>query len=610
MNRAHYAELENITKDIKTPKAVGQFQHGSASWSTDKDKREMFDSFMLGNDNYPVDELIQLAKKDIENISKVIGNLISQKQFEWDSDIKAKSLKQLVNKAIEKEDFEVKEKNEIIEIPQNLKGGGIVLGKKDLKNGKEEIYYLEKDHHTLCIGTTRSGKGRTLVLQSIGTLGLFGESMVLSDPKGELLRYTRPFLEKLGYDIFVLDFKEPKKSDSYNFLQPIIEAVDKEDYDTAQQLASELANSIVPFNDKGEPIWRAGEMAIITASILIVVYDNRAEQHRKYQNLSNVYYFIANMCKNMKVLEVYVNEMEETHPAYGLISVQDLAPPKTRGSFYISAVMTLRHFTYNGIYNITKKSDINLRDVGRNRTAIYMVLPDYTTDFYPLASLFVNQLYIELCKEADNRGEKLKRRVNFLLDEFGNFSKIPDFDAKLTVGGGRRIRFLLVVQSIAQLSNKYGKDISSIILGNCETMVYLQSDDNETLEYVSKKLGKYTASSYSSTLSNSGLGVLKKQSSYNLNFIERSLLTVEELKNIKRPNTIVMSRGKPALMYAPDLSLWQFNKLYGLGDVEHNRAVSFAYNCLREDKAFEEIKIWNIEKIYRTKLNFIEMRKE
>jgi len=108
--------------------------------------------------------------------------------------------------------------------------GGVVIGVKKEGN-KERIYFVGEDSHLLCIGATRSGKSRNLVVQSICTLGLAGESIVVSDPKAELFDYTSEFLKKLGYEVLVLDFKNPAKSNRYNLLQPIINAVNGGDTD-------------------------------------------------------------------------------------------------------------------------------------------------------------------------------------------------------------------------------------------------------------------------------------------------------------------------------------------------------------------------------------------
>ena len=121
----------------------------------------------------------------------------------------------------------------LITIP-NLKQAGVVLGMKKLENGKEQIYYAGDDLHTLCIGATRSGKTRSIVIQSICALALAGgnESLVISDPKAELFHYCGSkggLLDKLGYEVRVLDFKNPEKSHRYNLLQPVIDAVNRDD---------------------------------------------------------------------------------------------------------------------------------------------------------------------------------------------------------------------------------------------------------------------------------------------------------------------------------------------------------------------------------------------
>ena len=103
--------------------------------------------------------------------------------------------------------------------PAPLTKGGVVVGMKK-EGDKEKIYFVGDDCHLLCVGATRSGKSRCLVLESICFLGLAGESIFCSDPKAELFHYTSEFLKKLGYEVLVLDFKTPAKSMRYNLLQP------------------------------------------------------------------------------------------------------------------------------------------------------------------------------------------------------------------------------------------------------------------------------------------------------------------------------------------------------------------------------------------------------
>ncbi len=299
-----------------------------------------------------------------------------------------------------------------------LEKGGIVLGVKK-EGDKERIYMIEDDTHLLCIGSTRSGKSRTLVIQSICTLGLASESMVISDPKAELYHYTGEFLRKLGYEVITLDFKNTEKSNHYNLLQPIINAVSERNLERAESLAWDMTNNLVG-KQEGEKIWHNGEMSIIAAAILCVVCDN--EKRPEYQNLTNVYWFVAEMCKQignkMPIIE-YIKRLSSTHPAKALLSISDVAPARTRGSFYTSALTTLKLFTSKSIYSITHKSDFNLNDIGQKKQALFIILPDEKTTFYPIASLIVSQQYELLTNMADKRGGRLKNRVNFILDEFG-----------------------------------------------------------------------------------------------------------------------------------------------------------------------------------------------
>jgi type IV secretion system protein VirD4 len=105
--------------------------------------------------------------------------------------------------------------------------------------------------------------------------------------------------------------------------------------------------------------------------------------------------------------------------------------------------------------------------------------------------------YEALVKFAKWNGNRLPVRVNFVLDEFGNFAAISDFQAKMTVARGYGIRFDLFLQSLAQLTEKYGKEVAEIIKGNCSAWVYLRAQDETTNEKVSNLLGEYTTSSYS-----------------------------------------------------------------------------------------------------------------
>lgn len=594
-NKPYQSELKDITPKISTPVSAGQKQFGSAEWLSEKEKGTAFQSYILDPSENHIKNLLKQGIGDFKNIEK--GSDLKDEKKEEIKEKVSKDEQESSTKSKDEAEKNLSEQQKAI-LPQ----GGVVLGCKKQKD-KEQIYFIGEDVHTLCIGATRSGKTRTVVLQSIGTLGLAGESMILSDPKGELYQYTYPYLKRLGYEVIAIDFKNPDKSDRYNFLQPVIDAIDNNDIAKAIDSTWDLTSQLVG-EPKGERIWADGEASIIASAIMSVVYDNKGEKNRKYQNMTNVYYFISEMCKavgnTMPILE-YMKKLSPSHPAKALLAISEVAPSKTKGSFYTAALTTLRLFTNPLINSMTNVSDYDPKETGSKKRAIFIILPDEKTTYYSLASLFVSQHYIELVKNADERGGRLENRVNFILDEFGNFVQIPDFSNKLTVGGGRGIRFNLYLQSFAQLDEKYGKEVAKTIKGNCENWIYLQADDLETLDEISKKLGNYTVSTYSLSASHGKYST--PSSSHSINLTHRALLTVDEIRLISRPYSLITSRNNPAIMYSPDLSEWYFNKMFGLGDKEHNRKIREYREQIRPARAtrMTEMDLWGIWLYYAAK---------
>ncbi len=478
-----------------------------------------------------------------------------------------------------------------------LKEGGVMLGMS--RDGKQ-IYYNNEDTHSIIIGATRCGKTRCDVLQTISLLGLAGESIVASDPKGELYLYSAQFLERLGYEVIAIDFKNPAKSNQYNFLQPVIDAVNVDNIPLAVMCARDLVAALVK-DDRTEQIWTDGQRSTIAAGILAVVVDNK--DNPQYQNLNNVFHFLSNMCrpvgdKNRLPLTDYLKNIDESHPARAVIDISRIAPSKMRGSFYTSALTTLELFTDPNISDMTSCTDFDAYATGKKKRAIFIILPDQKTTYYPIASLFVYQCYQMLADEADKYGNRLPRRVNFVLDEFGNFVKIPDFSTMITVGGGRGIRFNLVLQDFNQIDDKYGDKPGKTIRSNCENWIYLQTDNQDTLEELSNKLGTYTVKSPSLSGSTGG----NMSASYN--FTSRKLLMPDEIKRITRPYQLVMTRNDPAIMYAPDISKTFMNSMLGLGDEEHNKQLIIRRSAMRpEREVSRNPPLWGIWNNYIDAIN-------
>ncbi|MDZ5726384.1 MULTISPECIES: VirD4-like conjugal transfer protein, CD1115 family [unclassified Acetobacterium] len=566
-SKTYKSELISITPDIQTPRPAGQNQHGSARWLDPNKKDRAFDYVIIRKNNPFIQFLLRSGKEERRQIKK---------DNYW------------VDKTI-------------MENKKNFKMGGLVLGKDRQGLRNEKIYFIGEDVHGLIIGATRCGKGRTVILQTIGLLAMARESQIVSDPKGENYDYTAPFLRKCGVDVFALDFKDPLKSNHYNFLQSIIDAVKTGNMSQAIDYVWDITGMLVG-EPKGERLWSNGEASIIASCIMIVVFENM--DNPEYQNLTNVFYFIAEMCKAPKqademMLAKYMKKLKvenPTHPALGLVAISDIAPSKTKGSFYTSALTTLKLFTNPLIYEMTRKTDFRPKDIGSRPTAVFIILPDGKTTYYSLAALFCTQVYSALSDFADKLGGRLPVRVNYELDEFGNFTKIPDFTAQISVGGGRGIRYNLFLQSMAQLEEKYGREIARIIRSNCETWIYLKAEDLETQKEVSERLGKYTTTSYSLSSSQQHYTTNSSQS---VNLVGRELLTANEISRIRRPYNLVTSRNDPAIMTSPDLGKWSFNDFYGLGSKEHNRVLRMIRSDARPTHQEHGIQLWGIWKRYQ-----------
>lgn len=532
--RTYQADTYKVTDSISIPMPYGQGQHGTAWFMRKKEMKKCYTSLSVSEIDPTVQKLLHNGDERFKATEN--GKVISH------PDIIEKSL---YDKA------------------------GIVLA-RETSSGSEQLPCITKDVHTLTIGCTGCGKTRCLVLQSICALALAGEGIVVNDPKGEIYHYTHLLLQSLGYEIKVVDFQSPRKSDHYNPLQIIIDAVNDDRIDDAQTFAWDLVTFIVEKNDHSEPIWTNGEMAVVAAAILCVVFDNK--DNPQYQNLTNVYHFIANMCKTenkVMPIDAYMKKLPESHPAKALIAIAKIAPDRMGGSFYTSALTTLRLFITNDVYRVTCESEFSLDDFGKKpKQSLFFILPDQKTTYYPIVTLLVSQQYEQLVTYAKRHGNRLPYRVNFILDEFGNFTAITDFNAKLTVSRGYGIRWNLFLQDFNQLVEKYGKEVSGIIKGNCRYWIYLQSNDVETNEEVSKRLGTYTTSTYS--LGGTTQKYAAPSSSTNIQLSQRNLLNVDEIGQIQRPYQLVISDAPPSVMYSPDISKWLFNRMLGLGNEEHN----------------------------------------
>ena len=469
---------------------------------------------------------------------------------------------------------------------------GVVVGQY-----KNKPVAIHDDRHYLLLGATRSGKDRRVLLETIWLQILAGENSLILDPKGETFAYTSDFAREHGYQVLTYDLRDPDCGSHYNFLQPILDALEMRDTSKAISYTWDLV-SIMVGEQKGEAIWYNGESATIAATILVVCM----EAPREYRNLTNVYYFLAHMVEMDDMGEMYfskfLEKLPDSHPAKTVFAMAKVAHTRTRGSFFSSALGTLKHFTDPKIAEMTSMTDCSFEDMANKKTIIYLIVPDEKKTLYPIASLYMAQLYIMLTEIAIRQGNRVPIDWLIIANEFGQFPRIPDMGSYLSVGAGRGIRFVIVLQDFQQLDDKYEKE-SETIKNTCMTWIYLKSLSPKTNQEISKQLSTYTVQTFGSN-SSVTMDQISGNAGGSAQMSSRELLTPGEVGMIDAPYLLVLSSGeRPTMMYSPDLNKYQANKDFGLGNKKHNQQILKSKISDRNHRDVRTVKLWGIWNEYK-----------
>ena len=429
---------------------------------------------------------------------------------------------------------------------EDAEKSGIILYRKD-----KYFFIDEATINSLIIGTTRSGKGQTFVLPMIRMLSQskMKQSMVINDPKGELLENSYSILVSAGYKVVVLNLRDTNYSSLWNPLSPIIseyiKAMDTEEKDVSRvsELIGELAG-VFTDNPKSDPIWPTSAKSLLSAIIMLLVSKGYENNCLDKLNMYSVYSFFLEYgvknevvgMKQINALDTLFQELPVGHPAKLSYATSNFATGEMRSSIFSTLASNIEIFADTGIAKLTSGNEIDFSDLinPEKPCAIFMVLPDEKVNRHVIASLFINQCYSALVDLAGNYPQqKLPQRIQFILDEFGNMVRIPSMDVKMTVCLGRNILFNLFVQDFNQLSSKYG-DTSKTIRSNCGNLIYINSTDKETNDYISAILGSKTVEY--ETLS----GNLDESLSHkNLSIKGRLLLTGDELGMLEMGEAVI-----------------------------------------------------------------------
>ena len=229
------------------------------------------------------------------------------------------------------------------------------------------------------------------------------------------------------------------------------------------------------------------------------------------------------------------------HPARMYYKSVELASDKTYSSILSSLQSKLGKFDSKEIAEVTSTDTINFEDIANKKTALYVISSDTHTAYDFLLTIFFSQLIQQLYDFADKNGGKLKVPCFFILDEFANIGKIPDFDKKISTSRSRKISFSVILQNLDQLEAIYEKSHETIV-GNCDTHVFLGSNSFKTVEYFSKELGEKTIKRSSDSINRDSKGK-KTGKSESEQIMARALMTPDELRRMDNDFCIIFEKG-------------------------------------------------------------------
>lgn len=477
---------------------------------------------------------------------------------------------------------------------------GIVIGAEKKGGGVEVI--TTSQLHALIVGTTGSGKTTGFVDQNISVLARSKgkPSLIISDPKKELYEKHAKHLEKEGYNISVLDLREPYSSERWNPMNVLIRRIrlvkeleyhlehkDGKYYgagevflslrdartrmqelkDEIYENAQDLVYTLCPVQNKDQPTWEEGARNLIFGLVLAFCEDCiKGEMEEKQLLLFNVYHNITKYCsEDTTALRKYLLEgRDEFSKVRGLVNTVLITSDKTLTSYLSEVNSYMQQLSDDGILSLTSESDLDIVNIDEQPSAVFIIVPDERFTRHRFVTLFITQMYKELVEKANlnlrreqTNSATLKRNAYFILDEFANLPKFDNIEGMVTVARSRGIRFLFVLQAYSQLTAKYGRDVGDIIKTNCNVKIFIGSDDSDTRKEFSELCGQKKVKNFSVNTN------VENPASSNTGASNQPLITVgmlERLNGDEKGDAIVSVRG-----YEP---IWtKFTPSYELANV-------------------------------------------
>lgn len=387
----------------------------------------------------------------------------------------------------------------------------------------KKVWVDNGGYHNIVIGSTGAGKTQTTVLPMVNLLAKNDESMIITDPKGEIYENTSNYLKSLGYNIVLLNFRDPQQGNAWNPMYLPYSLYKDGNIDKSVELLEDLAANILkdPSAKGQDPFWE-NTSADYFAGLSCALFEDANEDEINLNSINLMTTVGEEKLANTTYIKDYFSYKDPASTAYTKASSTLMAPSETKGS--ILSVFKQRVQLFASRANLSEmlaNNDFDMRDIGRKKTAVFIVIQDEKTTYHTLVTIFLKQCYETLISVAQESGGKLPHRTNFILDEFANMPPLKDVTTMVTAARSRNIRFTFIIQNFAQLNEVYGKENGETIKGNCGNIVYLISTEMSALEEISKMCGEKKSKEKEKTSST-------------------PLVTVSDLQRLEQWETIIL----------------------------------------------------------------------
>ena len=403
-------------------------------------------------------------------------------------------------------------------------------------------------HNTniLVVGGSGAGKTRTYAVPNVLEAARAGPdgkgcSLVITDPKGEILRKAGAYLTRQGYEVRVFDLINPSASFCYN---PFVYVQD--DKDVLQLITNLIQNTTPPHAQSSDPFWEKSETALLQALMLYLLHEAPPEE----QNFGMVMELLGSAQVKEEdesyesPLDILFERLAMRDPesiAVKQYGIYKQAAGKTAKSILVSVGVRLAAFNLPQINRLTMVDELHLDELGEKKVALFCCIPDSDKSLNYLVGMVYTQLIQTLYRQADrvHKG-RLPVPVHCLMDEFPNISLPKDsFLSALATMRSRGIFCSIIVQNISQLKALY-KDSWESLIGLCDEFLYLGGNEQSTHKYVSELIGKETVDTTSHSRSRGHSG------SYNTSQQQtaRDLMTPDEVRLLPDGKAVLFVRGE------------------------------------------------------------------